>query len=398
MNNIPEFSVTEFSNLAKNILEENFSLIRVRGEISSVKNFKGHLYFTIKDENFVLNSVCWASKVPYLQIHPEDGIEIVAEGKISTYAKSSISSYQLQVNQIEVKGEGALLKLFEQRKKKLESEGLFSEAHKKQIPFLPKKIGVITSPTGAVIMDIIDRIESRFPLNIKLYPVSVQGLNASNEIINGLNFFKNHDVDVVIIARGGGGVEDLMPFNDEKLVRHVFEYKTPIISAIGHETDFTLLDFVSDLRAATPTAAAELVVPELKNLDDKINFLVKSLKQNISFIISDSQKEIINLSSFFKTKNLKNLIIERKKNLFANIKLISSNLISCIKLKTLELNNISSSLKNLNIENILERGFVLLKDRNGKLIKNSQILKKNKDTIQIQFYRDLVHASIKVKK
>jgi exodeoxyribonuclease VII large subunit len=280
----------------------------------------------------------------------------------------------------------------------LESEGLFSQEHKKHIPFLPKKIGVITSPTGAVIMDIIDRIESRFPLNLKLYPVSVQGLNASNEIINGLNYFKNHEVDVVIIARGGGGVEDFMPFNDEKLVRYVFEYKTPIISAIGHETDFTLLDFVSDLRAATPTAAAELVVPELKNLKDKIKFLVKSLKQNIYFFISDSQKEIINLSSFFKTKTLKSLIIERKKNLFTNIKLISSSLISSLKLKTLELNSISSSLKNLNIENILERGFVLLKDGNGKLIKNSQTIKKNSDTIQIQFYKDLVHASIKIKK
>ena len=270
--------------------------------------------------------------------------------------------------------------------------------HKKQIPFLPKKIGVITSPAGAVIMDIIDRIESRFPLNLKLYPVSVQGLNASNEIINGLNYFKNYEVDVVIIARGGGGVEDFMPFNDEKLVRHVFEYKTPIISAIGHETDFTLLDFVSDLRAATPTAAAELAVPELKNLKDKINFLVKSLKQNIYFFISDSQKKIINLSSFFKTKNLKSLIIERKKNLFSNIKLISSSLMSCVKLKTLELNSISSSLKNLNIENILERGFVLLKDGNGKLVKNSQTLKKISETIQIQFYKDLVHASIKIKK
>ena len=280
----------------------------------------------------------------------------------------------------------------------MESEGLFSQEHKKHIPFLPKKIGVITSPTGAVIMDIIDRIESRFPLNLKLYPVSVQGLNASNEIINGLNYFKNHEVDVVIIARGGGGVEDFMPFNDEKLVRYVFEYKTPIISAIGHETDFPLLDFVSDLRAATPTAAAELVVPELKNLKDKIKFLVKSLKQNIYFFISDSQKEIINLSSFFKTKTLKSLIIERKKNLFTNIKLISSSLISSLKLKTLELNSISSSLKNLNIENILERGFVLLKDGNGKLIKNSQTIKKNSDTIQIQFYKDLVHASIKIKK
>lgn len=398
MSNIPEFSVTEISNLTRNILEENFSLIRVRGEISGLKNFKGHFYFTIKDDTHVLNAVCWASKVPFLQIQPEDGIEIVAEGKISSYSKSSISSYQLQINQIEVKGEGALLKLFEQRKKKLEKEGLFAEENKVQIPFLPKRIGVITSPSGAVIMDIIDRIESRFPLNLKLYPVSVQGLNASNEIIDGLNFFKNNDVDVVIIARGGGGVEDLMPFNDEKLIRHVFQFKTPVISAIGHETDFTLLDFVADLRAATPTAAAELAVPELKNLSEKLDFLEKNLRQNINFIVLDIKKGIKNLTSFFKTKNLKNLISERRKNLITHTKLINSSLLSYIKLKTSELSGISSSLKNLNIENILKRGFVLLKDSKGKLIKSSEILKKNSDEISIQFYKDLVKTNIKLKK
>ena len=398
MSNIPEFSVTEISNLTRNILEENFSLIRVRGEISGLKNFKGHFYFTIKDDVHVLNAVCWASRVPFLQIQPEDGIEIVAEGKISSYSKSSISSYQLQINQIEVKGEGALLKLFEQRKKKLEKEGLFAEENKVQIPFLPKRIGVITSPSGAVIMDIIDRIESRFPLNLKLYPVSVQGLNASNEIIDGLNFFKNNDVDVVIIARGGGGVEDLMPFNDEKLIRHVFQFKTPVISAIGHETDFTLLDFVADLRAATPTAAAELAVPELKNLSEKLDFLEKNLRQNMNFIVLDIKKGIKNLSIFFKTKNLKNLISERKKNLITCAKLINSSLLSYIKLKTLELSGISSSLKNLNIENILKRGFVLLKDSKGKLIKSSEILKKNSDEISIQFYKDLVKTNIKIKK
>ena len=187
MSNIPEFSVTEISNLTKSILEENFNLIRVKGEISSVKNFKGHIYFSIKDDTNILNAVCWASNVPFLEVQPEDGIEVVAEGKISSYSKGSISSYQLQINKIEIKGEGALLKLFEQRKKKLEAEGVFDESNKKKIPFLPTNIGVITSPSGAVIMDIIDRIQARFPTNIKLYPATVQGPNACKEIIEGLN-------------------------------------------------------------------------------------------------------------------------------------------------------------------------------------------------------------------
>ena len=396
MNNIPEFSVTEFSNLAKNILEENFSLIRVRGEISSVKNFKGHLYFTIKDENFVLNSVCWASKVPYLQIQPEDGIEVIAEGKISTYAKSSISTYQLQVNQIEIKGEGALLKLIEQRKKKLEEEGLFDDQNKKSIPAFPKNIGVITSPAGAVIMDIINRIEARFPTNIKLYPVSVQGSNAVNEVISGLKFFENNQVDTLIIARGGGGIEDLMPFNDENLVREVYKFKTPIISAIGHETDFTLLDFVADLRAATPTAAAEQAVPELKNILEKKSFLEKSLKQIISNFINNNLRILKNMNSILNPKVLRKIIQDNKKNLSLVMKSIHFNSSSFIKMKYIELRRLGSLVSMLNIDDILKRGFVLIRDKNKRIINNSKTLKKNKN-INIKFYDDDLFAEIKIK-
>ncbi len=397
MNNIPEFSVTEFSNLAKSLLEENFSLVRVRGEISSVKNFKGHLYFTIKDENFVLNSVCWASKVPFLQIQPEDGIEIIAEGRISTYAKSSISSYQLQVNQIEIKGEGALLKLIEHRKKKLEQEGLFDAKDKKSIPMMPKSIGVITSAAGAVIMDIIDRVEARFPTNIKLYPVSVQGLNAVSEITAGLDFFDTHPVDVIIIARGGGGTEDLMAFNDENLIRRVYNHKVPIISAIGHETDFTLLDFVSDLRAATPTAAAELAVPELKNLKEKNKFLEKNLVQIINSFLQNNLKVLKNFNAIFNPQSLKKMIIDNKKNLTLLVNSINSNYKSYFKIKNADLNRLSSLIKSLNIENTLKRGFVLITDKKKEFIKNSKVLKNNKN-INIKFYDDEISAEIKLNK
>ena len=214
----------------------------------------------------------------------------------------------------------------------------------------------------------------------------------------GLNFFKNYEVDVVIIARGGGGVEDLMPFNDEKLVRSVYEYNIPVISAIGHETDFTLLDFVADLRAATPTAAAELVVPELKNLNEKINFLIRNLIQSISFLISNHIKEIKNFNSVFKIKNLKNTILENKKNIKNYNKQISFNLLSNIKFKTAELNKLSSLLKSLNIDNILRRGFVLLKDNKGKFIKKTEVLKKNGNDVSIQFHKDLIKANISIKK
>ena len=397
MSNIPEFSVTEISNLTKSILEENFNLIRVKGEISSVKNFKGHIYFSIKDDTNILNAVCWASNVPFLEVQPEDGIEVVAEGKISSYSKGSISSYQLQINKIEIKGEGALLKLFEQRKKKLEAEGVFDESNKKKIPFLPTNIGVITSPSGAVIMDIIDRIQARFPTDIKLYPATVQGPNACKEIIEGLNYFENKKIDVVIVARGGGGIEDFIPFNEEKLIRRVFNYKIPLISAVGHETDFTLLDFVSDLRAATPTAAAELVVPELKNLKEKSNFLLKNLIQKTVFFINNLLKELKTINSILAVQNFKKINLNYSntvQNLNRTIRLAMS---SFVKLRKAELEVINSSLKNLNIENTLKRGFVILKNKKGKLIKNSKKLEQT-EYVNIQFYNELIKADFKIKK
>ena len=397
MSNIPEFSVTEISNLTKSILEENFNLIRVKGEISSVKNFKGHIYFSIKDDTNILNAVCWASNVPFLEVQPEDGIEVVAEGKISSYSKGSISSYQLQINKIEIKGEGALLKLFEQRKKKLEAEGVFDESNKKKIPFLPTNIGVITSPSGAVIMDIIDRIQARFPTNIKLYPATVQGPNACKEIIEGLNYFENKKIDVVIVARGGGGIEDFIPFNEEKLIRRVFNYKIPLISAVGHETDFTLLDFVSDLRAATPTAAAELVVPELKNLKEKSNFLFKNLIQKTVFFVNNLLKELKTINSILAVQNFKKINLNYSntvQNLKRTIRLAMS---SFVKLRKAELEVINSSLKNLNIENTLKRGFVILKNKKGKLIKNSKKLEQT-EYVNIQFYNELIKANFKIKK
>jgi exodeoxyribonuclease VII large subunit len=397
MSNIPEFSVTEISNLTKSILEENFNLIRVKGEISSVKNFKGHIYFSIKDDTNILNAVCWASNVPFLEVQPEDGIEVVAEGKTSSYSKGSISSYQLQINKIEIKGEGALLKLFEQRKKKLEAEGVFDESNKKKIPFLPTNIGVITSPSGAVIMDIIDRIQARFPTNIKLYPATVQGPNACKEIIEGLNYFENKKIDVVIVARGGGGIEDFIPFNEEKLIRRVFNYKIPLISAVGHETDFTLLDFVSDLRAATPTAAAELVVPELKNLKEKSNFLLKNLIQKTVFFVNNLLKELKTINSILAVQNFKKINLNYSntvQNLNRTIRLAMS---SFVKLRKAELEVINSSLKNLNIENTLKRGFVILKNKKGKLIKNSKKLEQT-EYVNIQFYNELIKADFKIKK
>jgi exodeoxyribonuclease VII large subunit len=382
MKNIPEFSVSEITSLTKNILEENFERVRIRGEVSKIKENKGHLYFSLKDENFVLNAICWSSAVPLLQVFPEEGMEVVAEGKITTYAKSSISSYQIKVDQIELQGEGALLKLIEQRKKKLQAEGYFNEEHKKPIPFIPDKIGIITSPTGAVIMDIINRVKDRYPTHLLIYPISVQGNKSAGEIIQGIEFFnKKINVDTIIIARGGGGVEDLISFNDENVVKAAFVSKIPIISAIGHETDFTLLDFVADYRASTPTAAAEKAVPEKNNLTEKIFALQKQLISGFNLFLKEKDKNIYQLVKSLNINNLKNLIREKKEKIKSFDKSFINLLKNKFKYFQLNLNSIFSRLNSLDTNRILKRGFSIVRDLNNNLVYKKDHANKNNDIV-----------------
>jgi len=392
MQNIPEFSVSEITNLTKSILEENFGLIRVRGEISKVKDFKGHYYFSLKDENFVLNAVCWARNVELLNIKPEEGMEVFAQGKITTYAKGSISNYQLQVDQIDIHGEGALLKIFEKRKKKLKEEGLFDEKHKQPLPFLPDKIGIVTSPTGSVIMDIIDRVKKRFPTNLEIFPITVQGTRSAQEIISGIEFFNlKSKVDLIIIARGGGGAEDFLPFNDEEVVRTVFRSKVPIISAIGHETDFTLLDFVADVRAATPTAAAEIAVPEIKNLNRQIIELFKNLKFTIELVFNKANEELNSISKYLNTNSLKNFIKQNNSNLISLSKSLNYFVKSGLKEKHTKVENYFMRIDNLSIQKVLKRGFAIIKDTKEKKLMKLKNL--NKDhLIDIEFYDGVMLA------
>ena len=266
ISNLPEFSVTELSAALKRSVEEQFALVRVRGEISGLKfHSSGHVYFDLKDDKAVLNAVIWRGVAQRLKVRPESGLEVICTGKLSTYAGSS--RYQIIVEQVELAGLGALMAMLEARRKALAAEGLFDAARKKKLPFLPEVIGVITSPTGAVIRDIMHRLQARFPRRVLLWPVAVQGEKAASEVaaaIAGFNAFDGKGVprpDLIIVARGGGSVEDLMAFNDEAVVRAAAASAIPLISAVGHETDTTLIDFAADMRAPTPTAAAELAVP-----------------------------------------------------------------------------------------------------------------------------------------
>ena len=285
--NLPEYSVSEFSGKIKGAIEKTFSRVRVRGEISGFKEAaSGHVYFSLKDEKAILDSVCWRNTAARLTVRPEDGMEVIVTGRVTTF--SGRSKYQIVAESIELAGEGALLKLLEDRKRKLSNEGLFDEAKKRKIPFLPDIIGIITSPTGAVIQDILHRLSDRFPRHVLLWPVRVQGDGAAKEIekaIKGFNRIQNSQnlrkPDVIIVARGGGSLEDLWPFNEEDVVRAASECNIPLISAIGHETDWTLIDFAADFRAPTPTAAAEVAVPvriellnQVKSYGERLNNLL----------------------------------------------------------------------------------------------------------------------------
>jgi exodeoxyribonuclease VII large subunit len=265
--NVPEYTVSEISGAVKKTVERDFAFVRVRGELSGVKRHtSGHIYLDLKDERAVLAGVVWKMNTRALRVEPQNGLEVVASGRLTTYPGQS--KYQIVIEQLQLAGIGALMQLIEERRKKLTAEGLFAEEHKRPLPYLPEVIGVVTSPTGAVIRDILHRLQDRFPRRVLVWPVAVQGERSAAEVtaaIAGFNALKPGGPvprpDVIIVARGGGSIEDLMSFNEENVVRAVFASTIPVISAVGHETDTTLIDFVADRRAPTPTAAAEIAVP-----------------------------------------------------------------------------------------------------------------------------------------
>src|ERR1700730_16131293 len=267
ISNVPEFTVSELSFALKREIETTFPRVRVRGEISQPSFPRsGHCYFRLKDENAVLDGVCWKTTIPRLGLKIEEGMEVIATGKLTTYAGSS--RYQIIVDRLELAGEGALLKLLEDRRKRLQAEGLFDLDRKRPLPCLPEVVGVVTSPSGAVIRDILHRLADRFPRHVLVWPVAVQGEKAAGEVaaaIAGFNRLPEQGPvprpDILIVARGGGSLEDLWAFNEEIVVRAAAASTIPLISAVGHETDTTLIDFVSDRRAPTPSAAAEMAVP-----------------------------------------------------------------------------------------------------------------------------------------
>ena len=296
--NLPEFTVSELAGSLKRTIEDAFGHVRVRGELGRVVVAKsGHVYFDIKDDRAVIASIAWKGTASRFRFRPEEGLEVIIEGRLSTYPGRS--QYQLIVDSMEPAGAGALMALLEERKKKLAAEGLFDPARKQPIPFLPRTIGVVTSPTGAVIRDILHRLQDRFPRHVLLWPVLVQGESAAEQIagaIRGFNALPEGGAvprpDVLIVARGGGSIEDLWCFNEEIVVRAAAESAIPLISAVGHETDTTLIDFASDRRAPTPTGAAEMAVPVRAELKADIDACGGRLVAALSRLIERRRTEL----------------------------------------------------------------------------------------------------------
>ena len=384
--NILEYTVTELNKSIKNIIENSFLFIKVSGELSQVKvHSSGHIYFTLKDEDSSISGICWRSMVPKLRVKIEEGTSVSVKGRVTTYSPQS--KYQLIVEQVEYKGEGSILKLLENRKKKFAAEGLFDQEKKKRMPKYPVNLGVITSESGAVLRDIIHRVRDRFPLNIVLYPVKVQGESSAKEVCSGIDFFNKSifskqelKIDILIIARGGGSLEDLMPFNEEILVRKIFSSNIPIVSAIGHETDLTLCDFVADLRAPTPSAAIEMIIPDKNEISSRISDKQKALK-----------KLMINLFEIIKTKMKYidskipdvNLLIN---NYFQSIDVIYQRIETNIKKKILLKKNIFFQLSPKINQDAVKSYLDILKNKltytNKNLLKNTKIFVKER---QIRF-------------
>lgn len=293
--NQTEYTVTEISSSLKKTVEERFGYVRIRGEITGFRgaHSSGHCYFALKDDRARIEAVIWKGVANKLKHFPEEGLEVIASGKLTTYPGSS--KYQVVIDNLEPAGAGALMALLQERKAKLEAEGLFAPERKQLLPYMPQKIGVITSPTGAVIRDVLHRISDRFPLHVLVWPVRVQGETTGVEVSNAINGFNAMEdkPDLIIVARGGGSIEDLWGFNDEIVVRAAANSDIPLISAVGHETDWTLIDLAADVRAPTPTGAAELAIPVKAELDATIASYKARLQSALSRQLEKSRSNLL---------------------------------------------------------------------------------------------------------
>ena len=413
-------SVSQLTRYIKYKIDNDVNLNEVflKGEISNFKaHSRGHFYFTLKDEGSRINAIMFASQTKKIKFVPQDGMKVLVTGKISVFEANG--GYQIYVNEMLEDGVGNLYIAYEQLKKKLENEGLFNKDHKKEIPHIPKRVGVVTAPTGAAIKDIISTIKRRWPLTeIYLFPSLVQGEDAKEDIVKQIKKAENFylPLDTLIVGRGGGSIEDLWPFNEEIVARAIYECKVPIISAVGHEIDFTIADFVADLRAPTPTGAAEMAVPQLSDMKNYLNQVNIRLNNTINNKINNNKRKLNDIMARNIFKNP--MIIYEKKELYFDsilerLKFSLKSLTSAKEKELIKVKNsyilknphqllekkgnkylqLVSKLETLSPLLTLQRGYTMTK-KEGKVITKSADVKK-KDIIEIVFSDGSVNAEIK---
>ena len=414
----PEYiTISELNHYIKGVMDDNIFLNKVylKGEISNFKaHTRGHLYFTLKDEGSRLNAVMFSYQANTLKFEPTDGMKVLVCGKISVY--EATGAYQIYVESMEQDGLGNLYIEFEKLKKKLAAEGLFDPAKKQKIPKLPRKIGIVTASTGAAIRDILTTIKRRYPIcETILFPSLVQGNDAAKDIVKKIEIANTYDIDTLIVGRGGGSIEDLWPFNEEIVARAIYNSRVPVISAVGHEIDFTIADFVADLRAPTPTAAAELAVPNIDTINTYLDNAISRSTLSVNNLI-DTRKQTLNsfMTSYIlkkptamyeiKEQNLDYLIDRLNKQMKlvldnVNIRLFKSvnsyvmtNPDILYKFKSQNLNHIVNKLEVLNPMNTLKRGYAIIK-KDNKVISDSKKLAKN-DIINVDVKNGSINAKV----
>lgn len=377
------YSVSDASSLLKTVVETAFPRIRVRGELSQItRASSGHIYMTIKDANSAISAIIWRSTpVPFKL---EDGLEVIITGRFTTYPARS--NYQIIVSEIEMAGAGAILKMLEERKRKLAAEGLFDQARKKPLPRFPQTIGIVSSPTGAAFQDIQNRLRERFPVHVILYPATVQGATAAVEITAGVEYFNRaKNVDVIIVARGGGALEDLLPFSEECVVRAVAASEIPVVSGVGHEPDWMLIDFAADVRAPTPTGAAEIVVPTKLSLVQELDNLWHRMSGMFATRLANARARMDSIV----IKNPTQLLMEREQRLddlgrtlgiLINAKItdatrkmeIISTFPNILQNKMTSLNqaimHIGQMLGSLGYKSVLQRGYAIVRNDKNQII------------------------------
>ena len=377
------FTVSDAASLLKGVVETAFPRIKIRGELSQItRATSGHIYMTIKDAGAAISVIVWRGTPVNFKL--EDGLEVVITGRFTTYPARS--NYQIVASEIEMAGVGAILKMLEERKQKLAREGLFDESRKKPLPRLPKVIGVVTSPTGAAFQDIQNRLRERFPVHVLLYPATVQGVTAAAEVAAGIEYFNRmQNVDVIIVARGGGSLEDLLPFSEEVVVRAAAASKIPLISGVGHEPDWMLIDFAADYRAPTPTGAAEAVVPtKISLIQDLENLWVRlsggfttrliNAKQRLESVNIKSPKQVLmeHMQRLDDVGRTLNIIINTKivsaQQKMDNVSGFSNILQNRMAVLSQSLQHMEQMLNSLSYKNVLARGYAIVRDADNKII------------------------------